>query len=768
MSSGVSDQMKVPGNTAKNVEERNIPWSQQVDEAASYENLASPINEENSSAANQSSSSMQFQYPPFNAKENQSNSAPWGNYKSRKSSTQSSTSNYDNNKKYNKPAFYNNSKRDDYQPNAWGTNNSRRSDNVSGNYNRARHEESGRYDNYNSEKLDNRPSANNAPDEKKTSTAPAAAAPKKTTWASIASQPAKLTSRTTLTTSSHKKKGPGMPPPPMVPGKHNLDVNTWDLPNNNPPPVPSPPPPIDLGSNEINSDFSPGIGSDFDLGSRPDNNSGHNKGQDVLRDENNKQNYNSNFGRVRSSPNGHSRKNWSTQHPLYQGGRQPSGGSSSGPIRRGEAPSSVGESGISGGGGGSGGGNVSSAGRYGDRRNNYASSRHEHDSGSFDYREESSTRSVEANDRAAAVESPQAVLEELRDKNNYNPAEIDLDRATSARFFVIKSYSEVDVHRSIKYEIWCSTDHGNKRLDDAFKERSKDGGNILLFFSVNGSGHFCGMAQMMTSVDYNSTSSVWSQDKWRGKFKVKWIYVKDVPNKELRHITLENNENKPVTNSRDTQEVPHAKGIEVLQILHTFKHKTSIFDDFYHYEKKQEEEMSSKKPPGGYDGGPPTTIGRNFNMRQNDDRDRDRDRERDRDRDGRGLGGGGGVQKYFGDSSSFRSERNNSYRGGYNTYNDHRRFDSHRSGDRGDFRDTDADRENNEQYNNLSRHMSKYDYNRGRGGDERALPKHNNRERDFPDEQHIKSESSRIRSGPRETQKDNEYPNSDRIRGTDY
>lgn len=34
---------------AKNVEERNIPWSQQVDEAASYENLASPINEENSS-----------------------------------------------------------------------------------------------------------------------------------------------------------------------------------------------------------------------------------------------------------------------------------------------------------------------------------------------------------------------------------------------------------------------------------------------------------------------------------------------------------------------------------------------------------------------------------------------------------------------------------------------------------------------------------------------------------------------------------------------
>ena len=58
----------------------------------------------------------------------------------------------------------------------------------------------------------------------------------------------------------------------------------------------------------------------------------------------------------------------------------------------------------------------------------------------------------------------------------------------------------------------------------------------------------------------SSTLSVWAQDKWRGQFSVKWIYVKDVPNAALRHIRLENNENKPVTNSRDTQEVPPEKG----------------------------------------------------------------------------------------------------------------------------------------------------------------------------------------------------------------
>lgn len=163
------------------------------------------------------------------------------------------------------------------------------------------------------------------------------------------------------------------------------------------------------------------------------------------------------------------------------------------------------------------------------------------------------------------------------------------------RFFVIKSYSEDDIHRSIKYEIWCSTEHGNKRLDQAYREREPNGA-VYLFFSVNGSGHFCGMAQMVSPVDYNSNSSVWSQDKWKGQFKVRWIYVKDVPNVQLRHIRLENNENKPVTNSRDTQEVPHAKGLQVLRIMHSYRHSTSIFDDFIHYEKRQEEEDSRKMP----------------------------------------------------------------------------------------------------------------------------------------------------------------------------
>lgn len=60
----------------------------------------------------------------------------------------------------------------------------------------------------------------------------------------------------------------------------------------------------------------------------------------------------------------------------------------------------------------------------------------------------------------------------------------------------------------------------------------------------------------VSSVDYHKTFGGWLEDKWKGQFKVRWIFCKDIPNSQLRHIILPNNENKPVTNSRDTQEVP--------------------------------------------------------------------------------------------------------------------------------------------------------------------------------------------------------------------
>ncbi|KAI3445584.1 hypothetical protein Pfo_002249 [Paulownia fortunei] len=189
---------------------------------------------------------------------------------------------------------------------------------------------------------------------------------------------------------------------------------------------------------------------------------------------------------------------------------------------------------------------------------------------------------------AAEVERPGLAIE--TDKYNLQEFEIEYD---SAKFYVIKSYSEDDVHKCIKYDVWSSTPNGNKKLDAAFREadaKTSETGikcPVFLFFSVNGSGQFVGVAEMMGQVDFSRNMDFWQLDKWNGFFPIKWHIIKDVPNTLLRHIILENNENRPVTYSRDTQEIGLKQGLEMLSIFKNYSETTSVLDDFNFYENRE-------------------------------------------------------------------------------------------------------------------------------------------------------------------------------------
>ncbi|KAL1565700.1 evolutionarily conserved C-terminal region 2 [Salvia divinorum] len=174
------------------------------------------------------------------------------------------------------------------------------------------------------------------------------------------------------------------------------------------------------------------------------------------------------------------------------------------------------------------------------------------------------------------------------DKEQYNQPEFP-ETYSDAKFFIIKSYSEDDVHKSIKYNIWSSTPNGNKKLYAEYVDAQQKSGGcpVFLFFSVNTSGQFVGMAEMSGPVDFNKNVEYWQQDKWIGCFPVKWHIVKDVPNSLLKHIILENNENKPVTNSRDTQEVKLEQGLQLIKIFKDYTSKQCILDDFEFYEDRQ-------------------------------------------------------------------------------------------------------------------------------------------------------------------------------------
>ncbi|KAK6247933.1 hypothetical protein QUC31_019498 [Theobroma cacao] len=199
----------------------------------------------------------------------------------------------------------------------------------------------------------------------------------------------------------------------------------------------------------------------------------------------------------------------------------------------------------------------------------------------------------------------------------------------NAKFFIIKSFSEDNVHKSIKYNVWASTPHGNKKLDAAYCEakEKKETCPVFLLFSgaplvsdavvvvlwwfikVKASGQFCGVAQMAGPVDFESDADFWQQDRWSGQFPVQWHVIKDVPNNGFRHILLQNNDNKPVTHSRDSQELPGSlyppgtmKWILLSRSCGTFAvwdpldhdTRTSILDDFVFYDN-QERALKEKK-----------------------------------------------------------------------------------------------------------------------------------------------------------------------------
>ncbi|KAF7075161.1 hypothetical protein CFC21_079951 [Triticum aestivum] len=187
---------------------------------------------------------------------------------------------------------------------------------------------------------------------------------------------------------------------------------------------------------------------------------------------------------------------------------------------------------------------------------------------------------VKAQD-VSATDGSNAVVQD-----QYNGSDL-ADTYENAKFFIIKSYSEDDVHKSIKYNVWASTPNGNKKLDSTYLEAKSVNSPVFLLFSVNTSGQFVGLAEMVGQVDFDKTVEHWQQDKWTGCFPVKWHIVKDIPNNLLKHIILEYNENKPVTNSRDTQEVKLEQGLQVLKIFKDHVSKTSILDDFSFYDNRE-------------------------------------------------------------------------------------------------------------------------------------------------------------------------------------
>jgi YTH domain-containing family protein len=86
------------------------------------------------------------------------------------------------------------------------------------------------------------------------------------------------------------------------------------------------------------------------------------------------------------------------------------------------------------------------------------------------------------------VSNPEGTIHIRTDEYNRHDLRVDY---TYAKFFVIKSIGEEDVHKSIKYGVWSSSSSGNIKLDNAFRDadriskRNNTKCPVFLFFSVS-------------------------------------------------------------------------------------------------------------------------------------------------------------------------------------------------------------------------------------------------------------------------------------------
>jgi hypothetical protein len=147
------------------------------------------------------------------------------------------------------------------------------------------------------------------------------------------------------------------------------------------------------------------------------------------------------------------------------------------------------------------------------------------------------------------------------------------------------------VHKAIKYNVWTSTKTGNATLNNAFKLSKEKGGDVILFFSCNGSGRFLGVAKMKKEVEYDKFFPFWTVDnKWGGLFEIEWIFIKDVLFREFKNISIcmRDGQVRPVSFSRDAQEVPNKEGIEMFKIIASYLNTHTILEHFEYYDNRQE------------------------------------------------------------------------------------------------------------------------------------------------------------------------------------
>jgi len=128
----------------------------------------------------------------------------------------------------------------------------------------------------------------------------------------------------------------------------------------------------------------------------------------------------------------------------------------------------------------------------------------------------------------------------------------------------MKCNNEKNLAISFERNIWATTKSNEKRLNRAFNISDE----VFLIFSIQGSGHFQGVAKMMSSISDKCCDDFGSSNLG-GVFEVEWLYKEEIPFQFTQHLTNPWNDNKKVQISRDAQEVEPVVGADLVLLWET-------------------------------------------------------------------------------------------------------------------------------------------------------------------------------------------------------
>jgi hypothetical protein len=176
---------------------------------------------------------------------------------------------------------------------------------------------------------------------------------------------------------------------------------------------------------------------------------------------------------------------------------------------------------------------------------------------------EEEAKTSKKREREAGEEESPAVPKNSPAKLKVLPLDALLKRERPVKYFIMKSVDTKNLAIALSKNIWSTQAHNETKLREAYKENE-----VILIFSVNGSGGFQGYARMVSGIGSKSCS-IWEKDsgKWGGLFYLEWICQKEVQFHKCHGMHNSYNENLPIKVSRDGQELEQAVAYKLCKIL---------------------------------------------------------------------------------------------------------------------------------------------------------------------------------------------------------